>query len=123
MAQCLCHGIPYHTEYLLAVLETQFHLSRVDIDIQKFRFDFKMQHGERIFVLHHKRLISLLDGLIDDIAFDVSSINIVVFKIPVASGDRRLPNKAFYAERFPSHGNREQICCDLPAIHRVDDVL
>ena len=123
MAQCLGYRIPHHAEHILAILETQLHLRWMDIHIQKLRLNLKMQHRKRILVLHHEGLVRLLNGLVDDVALDISSINIVIFKIPVTPGDDRLPNKAFYAEGFSGNRHWDQVGRNLPPVNRINDIF
>ena len=56
-------------------------------------------------------------------ASDIAPIDIVVLIIPVAPGDHRLPRKSPDLQDFLVARNRKQIGGDLPAEHRVDDVL
>ena len=123
MGQGVLDGRQHHLVDSLPVPEPQLHLCGVHIDIQKFRFDLKMEQGKGVFVLHHKRFVGLLDGLGDNAAFDVSSINIVVFVIPVAPGDHRLSDIAGQLHRPGVRGHRQQIGGDLPAEYGVDNVL
>ena len=123
MTQCLRHGISHHAKHILSVLKAQLHLGRMDIHIQKFRLNLKMQHGKGVFVLHHKGLIGFLDGLADNAALYISSVNIIIFKIPVAAGNDRFSDKALHPEDLPRNGNRDQIGCDLTTVDRIDDIL
>ena len=123
MAQRLSQGIPHHAKYILPILKAQLHLRRMDIHIQKFRLDLKMQHGKRILVLHHKRPVSLLDGLRNDIALDISSINIIIFKVTVTPCNDGLSDKALHTEGFPGDRHRDQICSDFPPVNRVNDIF
>ena len=95
----------------------------MDIDVDELRLHLKMQQRKRIFMLHHVALIAVLDGLCYDAAFDISSIDKIIFKIPVPSGDHRLSDEAGNSEPVGLHVDGNQVCGNLPAVNRVDDVL
>ena len=59
-----------------------------------------MQNHKGILVLHHIRMEAVLDGLIDKPAFNVSSIDKIVFVIPVSAVNHRFSNIAGKGEIF-----------------------
>ena len=48
--------------YLLLMPKAQFHLSRMDIDVNFFSQNLQMQYDERIFVLHGEILIGIFNS-------------------------------------------------------------
>ena len=88
------NGVIDHAVHHLSVAEAQFHLGRMDIDIQKLRLNGEMKHGKRILVLHHKRLVGLFYGFRYDAASDIPPINKIIFVIPVSPCNHGLPDKA-----------------------------
>ena len=107
----------------LLVLEPQLHLRGVHVHVQETGIDGEMQQRERVFMLHHERLVGLLDGLRDQAALYISSVYVVIFIVAVAPGDHRLSDEAAYAHRRRAGFQGNQIGGDLPAKHGVDHVL
>ena len=95
----------------------------MNVDIQKVPRYRKVQCRERIFMLHHKCLIGILDCLCDDLAFYISSINKIVFKIAVASGDHRLSDKSLQPAKCSFCFYRKQIGRNIPSINTINNIL
>ena len=117
------YGVVDHTVHHLPVAEAKLHLGGMDIDIQKLRLNGEMQHGKRILVLHHKRLVGLFYGLRYDAASDIPPIDEIIFVVSVAPGDHRLPDKAADGDILLLRLDCQQIRRNLPAEDRIDDVL
>ena len=107
----------------LPVLEPELHLRRMDVDVDVFRLHRKVQHGKGIFMLHHIALVAILNGLGDEAAFYVPAIDEIIFKIPVAPGDGRLPDEPRHLEHLRFHGDRQKLRRDLPAVNGVNNIL
>ena len=107
----------------LPIPETQLHLGRMDVDIQKFRLNRKLEHGKRVFVLHHKGLVGILYRLVDKAAFDIPAIGKIVFIIAVAPGNQRFPDITFHLHRIRPRLHRKQICRNLPAEYGVNNIF
>ena len=107
----------------LSVREPQLHLSWMDVHIQCLLIDLKMQHHERILVLHHKWPVGLLDRLCHDIALDVASVDEIVLHVPVAPGDHRLPDRPGDPHIAGRRIYRKEVGGDLPSEHCVDHIL
>ena len=89
--------------YFLLVIKTQFHFSWMYIDVYMFTVNLDMQYYERILVLHGKIFICVFNGSGNDIILGISSIDIIIFKITVSSGNDWFPEKS----------------CDFQAFHIV----
>lgn len=76
---------------LLLVIKTQFHFSWMYIDVYMFTVNLDMQYHERILVLHGKIFICVFNGSGNDIILGISSIDIIIFKITVSSGNDWFP--------------------------------
>ena len=84
------------------IRKTYFHLGRMHIDIHIRAFDLNMKTGKRIFMLHHKRMISIFHCFCHDLTLYISSIDIIIFKITVSPGNYRFPDKSIDSDRlFP----------------------
>ena len=70
---------------LCLICKAHLHLCRVDIYIHKSRIDLYRQNCKRIAVVHHKRLIGVLDRTRDDRAFYVPPVYKIIFIIPVSA--------------------------------------
>ena len=82
------------------IRKTYFHLGRMHIDIYIRAFDLNMKTGKRIFMLHHKRMISIFHCFCHDLTLYISSIDIIIFKITVSSGNYRFPDKSIDSDRL-----------------------
>ena len=96
MHQHFGNCIPHDLKDPFSVLKTQLHFGGMNVHIQKLWFNLQLQHGKRVLMLHHKRLVSLLDRLINDAAFHIPSINKINFKIAVIAGNHRLACESFH---------------------------
>ena len=107
---------------LLAVTQTQFHLRRMDVHIQKFRRDRKIQRGKRKTMLHQVRSVGLLDRRADVRRPDIAAVDVIVFERARAAADERFSNKAAQPDPFALrfHGHRAGL--DLAAEDAVDQL-
>ena len=119
--------IPHHAYQKLVDLpltaEAQLHLGGMHIHIQKLRLDGQVQHHQRVLVLHEKALVAVLDGLVDDLALDITAIDKVNFVTTITSGNERLAQETTdrYDTSLGLHW--DQIGCDLPAEGGINNVL
>lgn len=60
--------------------KTHFPLGRMNIDVQVISFHFHPKRDKREFMLHQKSFVSILDRLCDDVVFDITAIDIIIFK-------------------------------------------
>ena len=67
----------------------------MDIHIHQFLINCDVQHTKRILMIHQVRPIGFLDCLGDHIAFHITVIDIIIFKIAISSGNHRLSEKTF----------------------------
>ena len=74
-------------------------------------------------MLHHIWFIRIFNGLINQVALDIPSIDKIVFKIPVAPGNQRFSDKSLHLNRVPTGFYRKQIGCDLTAKYSVYNIL
>ena len=121
--QSLGNGIPDHSIDPFSVPETQFHLGGMHVHIQKFRLNGKMQQHKGKFMLHHKWLICFLYGFCHDSAFNVPAVDEIIFKIPAASCNHRLPHVSGNLYRFAHCIHRKQISCHFPAENGIDNIF
>ena len=122
MMQCVCQCFVYRLINFLLFLETDFHFGRMYIDIHFLSGKLKLETDKGILMLHQKRFVGVFDGFRNQFAFDITSIDIIVFKCPVSSCNDRLSCKAIqrHAIFFPC--DRKQFLCDLPSINMVDHI-
>ena len=73
--------------------DTHFHFCRMDIHIQFFCIQFKMERGKWKFMDHGKGLVGLFDGLRDDRTFNITPVDKIVFKGPVSAAYERFADK------------------------------
>ena len=92
----------------------------MDIHIQGIRLYGKMQHGERIFVLHHKWLVCLLYGFGNDVAPDITPIDEIIFIVAVGAGDYGLSDESGHLHVRLPEVHCQKIGCDFPAEHGID---
>ena len=107
----------------LGIRKAKLHLLRMDIDINLRRIDLYMQYGKRIPVLHHIRLVCVLDRLLNHIGLDVTSIDKVVHIGAVSAGYGRLSNKSGQTAADLTGRYLHQIGRDLPSIDRIDHIF
>ena len=109
-------------DFLLS-LEAQFHLGRVDIDIDLFTVHMEMQYSERELMLHGKIPVGIFQRFGDHGAFHVASVHKKVLKIPVAPRDHRLPEIAADAQAPFFIVNIKQVCGHVTAVHLIDHIF
>ena len=73
-------------------------------------------------MLHHIGLIGFLDSLHQDLALYIPAVDIIIFKIPVSSGDHRLSNKAFDQDPRPFKPDLQQFSGNISAVNPVDHI-
>ena len=71
--------------YLGASCKTHLQLPGMHVYVQVISRHLNMQGNKRKFMLHHKALIRILDGLCDNVIFHKPAIYIVIFKASIAS--------------------------------------
>ena len=123
MSQGIRNGLQHTVIDPFSVAEAQLHLGRMDIYIQRLGIDGKMKHGKGIFMLHHKGLIGFLNGLCHNAAFNISSIDKIIFIIAVGSCNYRLSDIAKGTDPVSFCFYLEKVGCDLPAEYGVDQIL
>ena len=74
-------------------------------------------------MLHHKGAVSLFYAFHNDLVFDISAIDIVIFKIAVAPGNDGFANKTLNGQFAVMIGHRQQFPGNIPAIDLVNDLL
>ena len=74
-------------------------------------------------MLHHIRLVSILNGFHDDLAFYISAVNIIVLKGPVAAGNDRLSGKSFYGNTAFFIFHLCQFPGNIPSVNAVNDIF
>ena len=113
----------HHLIHLLPVGKTQFHLCRMDINIQDSPINCKLQRCKRIFMLHHKCLIAVLNCLGDNTAFDITPIDKIILIISVSPGDDRFSDKSINRNILILHMDFYQIGRNIPSVNTIDNVL
>ena len=103
--------------------KTQFHLVWMYVDIHQGTVQRNRQHCKRIFVLHHKSPVSIFQCFCNQSAFDISSVDKITFKIPVASCNNRLSDKTIHRKSLIFRVNFQQICRNISSINVVNDIL
>ena len=75
-------------------------------------------------MLHHKRLVRVLDGLTDQPAFNIPSVDEIILKTPVSSGDHRLSQQIHGpADTSCSLSTGSRLAAISRAKHGVNDIL
>ena len=124
MGKCIQNCVVNILIQLFIFRKPQFHFSWMDVDVQHFGIDLEMQYGKRIFMLHHKGLVSIFDGFGDNFALNIPSVYEIVFKVSVSSGDHRLSNKTsnFHAI-FKGLLYFQQIIGNIPSVDIIDNIF
>src|SRR5699024_10479467 len=113
----------YDMIQFLAVLETHLPFGRMDVHIHFLGIDLKEKRRKRKFMLHQKRPVAILNGLGEDIIFDVPSVYKIVLKATIASGYSRFPDITADGDVSFLRLYFRQLLCDLPPIDLIDDFL
>ena len=92
------------------------------IYIHDLRVHLDVEHSEGILVLHLEVLVGILNGLRDNAALHIPSIDKVVFKVPVPPGDKRFPDTAGYSDAPPLKIHLQQMGGDLSPVHVIDPI-
>ena len=74
-------------------------------------------------MLHQKVLVTLLDRLRKQRAFDISSIDKIIFIVAIAARYDRLPNIAAHMEKLTFVVYLKQRGCDLTPENVIDQIL
>ena len=93
------------------------------IDIHIRTFDLNVKTGKRIFMLHHKRMISIFHCFCHDLTLYISSIDIIIFKITVSTGNYGFPDKSFEMKIFVFMIDFQKTGGDIPAIDMIDHIF
>ena len=92
--QCPADGFQQLVIDLFLPGKSQFHFGRMHIHIHRRPVHLQVKQRERIFMLHHRGMVPILDGFRQQLALHISVIDVIVFKVPVSTGNHRLPDKA-----------------------------
>ena len=74
-------------------------------------------------MLHHESVIAVLDGPRQQLALDISSIYIVIFKVPVSPGNRRLCHEAPDLHQTAYALELDELPGDLTSENLIDQLL
>ena len=121
--QGLIHRSEHRVVDLLLVAKPQFHLGRMDIYIHRRAVDGDVEHYKGILVLHGEILVSVLNGLVDHLVFDVSSVDKIGLKVPVPSGDQRRSQISGDVDPLFLMVYLQKVGRDLPPVDMVDHIL
>ena len=105
------------------VWKTKFHLCRVYVDIQQIRIHRKVQNTKRILVLHQKSLICFFNWLWEQCTLYITSIDKIIFKITVSTGNYGFPDKSFEMKIFVFMIDFQKTGGDIPAIDMIDHIF
>ena len=72
---------------------------------------------------HGKGFISIFDGLGDDRALNISSVNEIIFIGPVSTADDGLSDKARHMDAVFFGIDRKQSCRNLPSVNMIKNVF
>jgi len=103
--------------------KTHLSLCGMHINIQVIAVHFDPKGDKRKFMLHDKSLISVLNGLGNDLVFNIPAIDIIILKSTVSSGNLRFPHKALDLHEIIFIGNIQKRLGDLPSVNTVDHVF
>ena len=107
----------------LPIGKAQLHLGGMHIYIQALGIYRKIQHGEGVFVLHHKGLIGLLYGPCHNLVLNVAPVDEIVLVSAGGACQHRLPYVSRDGDAVSLPVNPYQAGRCLPAEHRVNQVL
>ena len=121
--QCCPYSIVDSIVDFLFPRKTHLTLCRMYIDIQIVSFHFHTQRNKRKFVLHQKSFICVFNCLCNNIIFDITSINIIIFEGTISARDLRLTDKAFDFHKRILLRNFQKCPRDLSSINAVNNIL
>ncbi len=74
--------------------KAQFHFCRMDIHVEQAAVNGNLQHGKRVFMLHHKGFVGFFNTFGNQAALDITPVDKIVLKIAVPPGNQGLANKS-----------------------------
>ena len=95
----------------------------MDINIQVIAIHFDPKGNKRKFMLHDQSFISVLNSLGNDLVFYIPTIDIIIFKSTVSSGNLRLSHKTFDFHEIIFVGNFQKRFGDIPSVDTVDHIF
>ena len=120
MIQGIRDHITHLAVNLLLMGKSQFHLRRMHIDVDCFSIHLDIEQRKRIFMLHHRCLISVLNRTGEQLAPHIPSIHVIIFKIPVSPRDHRFSDKAVDRHQRAFRVNLDQLPRDVAAVNIID---
>ena len=93
------------------------------IYIQIISLHLNMKRNKRKFVLHEKSLIGIFNSLGNNPVLYKSSINIIVFKSTISSGDFRLSDKSLNLHEIILVGYLKKCFGDISSIYIIDHIF
>ena len=87
------HAVRNSPHHLALIRKTYLHLGGMDVDVDQRSVDTNHQAREGIPMLHQFVPVPFLDPDGNDAALYISAVHIIILKVPVSAGDRRLGDK------------------------------
>ena len=109
-----------HDEALIG--EADVHFRRMHIHIHELSVYGDRQACERILMLHQLVPVAILDSERYDTALYISSVHIVIFKVPVPARNGGLCDKARNFDSLLCVIDRKDLRCKLPSVDVVDRI-
>ena len=100
-----------------------FHFRRMNIDIDPFGIDRKMQYAKREFMLHQIFLIAIFQRLTEQIAFNESAVDIKKLIISVRTVDDRPAEESIDRKIFFLYMDLIYGSCNIFAVNAVNNLL
>ncbi len=93
----------------------------MNIDVHAFRRYRDVYNAERISVLHHIGLVSLLYCLGNHLTFDIAMVDKIILKISVCAVQHRSAEKALQRDVLLNCLKFNDFICDVSAKYSVND--
>ena len=105
------------------VLKPHLHLGGMDVDVDLIAVYGILKAYKRIFMLHHIGLVRFFNGFHKDLALDIASVDIIIFKIPVSSGHHRFSDKTINGDAAAFKMHFQQFPGNIPAVNPIDHIF
>ena len=108
---------------ILLVMEPQFHLGRMHVDVHIFTVNLHVKHHKRILMLHGEILISVFDRFRYDRIFHITPVDKIILKIPVPPGNHRFPQKPGNLKPRCILLYPKKVRSDVPSVDVIDYIF
>ena len=100
-----------------------FHLTWMYIYVQIISLHLNMKRNKRKLMLHKKPFIGILDSLCNDPVFYKASVNIVILKSTVASGNLRFSHKTLNLHEIILVGYFKKCFGNISSIYIINHIF